>query len=98
MPQAKPLGSDGQGPSEDMISKVGAAVGHVAAIQESYTPRIAAAASDSEKHDLQKEATKAALHAISDEGLTVEEYNQVITAAQADPDLEERLLEAANAA
>ncbi len=82
---------------EELIEKVGVAVGHIAAIQESFGPRVAAAASDDEKLGLQKQATVAAAQAINDQGLTVEEYNAIVVAAQEDDELEQRLLEVANA-
>jgi hypothetical protein len=92
--------ADGRSPtvSDELISKVGTAVGHIAAIQQSFGPRVAAATSDDEKLGLQKEATVAAAQAINDQGLTVEEYNAVVVAAQDDTELEQRLLEVASAA
>jgi Domain of unknown function (DUF4168) len=84
--------------SDDMIAKVGTAVGHVAAIQQDFSPRIAAAVSPDEKQGLQQEAGAAVVQAISDQGLTIDQYNEVVSAAQTDPDLEERILEVANAA
>ena len=84
--------------SDEMIEKVGTAVGRIAAIQQSYGPRVAAAESKDEKQGLQKQATIDAVKAISDQGLTVEQYNEVVVAAQDDTELEGRLLEAANSA
>jgi hypothetical protein len=89
-------GGDGGGPSDEMIAKVGTAVGRIAAIQQSYGPRVAAAENEDEKQGLQKQATIDAVKAISDQGLTVEQYNEVVVAAQDDTELEERLIEAAN--
>jgi hypothetical protein len=96
MPKHNSAGADGHGPSDAMITKVGAAFGQVVTIQKTYSSRIAAAPNDGAKHDLQEEATAAAVQAISNQGITVAQYNDVVSAAQADPDLEERLLEAAN--
>jgi hypothetical protein len=89
---------DGRGTTDvsaELITKVGTAVGQIAAIQQSYGPRVAAASSDDEKLGLQKQATVAAAQAINHQGLTVEEYNAVVVAAQDDADLEQRLLEVA---
>jgi hypothetical protein len=91
-------GDGGPEVTDDMIEKVGTAVGRIAAIQQSYGPRVAAAESEDEKQGLQKQATIDAVKAISDQGLTVEQYNEVVVAAQEDTELEQRLLEAANAA
>jgi predicted RNA methylase len=96
MAQFNDIDPGGTDVSDDMISKVGTAVGQIAEIQQNYGPRVAAAESDDERQDLQKEATIAAVKAISNQGLTVEQYNDVVVAAQADPTLEQRLLDAAN--
>jgi len=96
MPKHDSAGADGAGPSDAMVTKVGVAFGEVVAIQKRYSSRIAEAGSEDAKQDLQEEATAAAVQAISDQGLTITQYNEVVTAAQADPELEERLLEAAN--
>ncbi len=96
MAQVKGNDSGNPGISDDMISKVGTAVGQIAALQQHYAPRVAAADSDDEKVGLQKEVTIAAVKAINDQGLTVEQYNEIVVAAQDDDELEERLLEAAN--
>ena len=83
--------------TDELVDKVGTAVGHIAAIQQSFGPRVAAAASDDEKVGLQKQATLAAAQAINEQGLTVEEYNAVVVAAQDDADLEQRLIAVATA-
>ena len=90
--------TDGHGASDvsdELITKVGTAVGQIAAIQQSYGPRVAAASSHDEKLGLQKQATVAAAQAINEQGLTVEEYNAVVVPAQDDRALEQRLLEVA---
>jgi hypothetical protein len=53
---------------------------------------MATAESDEERQTLAGEIEDAAVHAIGEEGLTVDQYNQVIAATQTDPDLEERVL------
>lgn len=84
--------------SDDTVTKVGSAAVRVVEIRQTYTPRIVAAQSQAEREDLEQEATEALVEAISDQGLSVDEYNEVVAAAQADPDLEQRLLTAASAA
>ena len=96
MPKLGATGSDGQGLSDLIIEKVGTACGEVAAIRERYSSRIAAASSDDERVELREAATEAAVQAISDQGLTVDQYNEVVTQAQADPELEAVLLAVAN--
>ena len=84
--------------SEEMVSKVGAAVGRLAVIQTEYSQRVDAADDQSAKRQLADRARHEAVQAISDQGLTVDEYNEVVGAAEGDADLEERLLSAARIA
>jgi Domain of unknown function (DUF4168) len=80
--------------SDDMIIKVGRAVGQVVTIQHAYTQAVQAADSDEEKAGLSGEAEQSAVQAIRDQGLSVNEYNAVVSAADSDPDLQQRLLAA----
>lgn len=80
--------------SNDMITKVGRAVGQVVTIQHAYTQAVQAADSDEEKAGLSGEAEQSAVQAIRDQGLSVNEYNAVVSAADSDPDLQQRLLAA----
>ncbi len=80
--------------SDDMITKVGRAVGQVVTIQHAYTQAVHAAGSDEEKAGLSGEAERSAVQAIRDQGLSVSEYNAVVSAADTDPDLQQRLLAA----
>jgi uncharacterized protein DUF4168 len=84
--------------SDDMVTKVGTAAVRVVEIRQSYTPRIVAARSQAERDGLEEQATAALVEAISEQGLSVDEYNEVVAAAQADPELERRLLTAASEA
>jgi hypothetical protein len=84
--------------SDDLVTKVGSAAVRVVEIRQTFTPRIVAARSQAERDGLEEEATAALVEAISDQGLSVDEYNEVVAAAQDDPDLEQRLLTAASAA
>lgn len=94
--QAQPgSGAVGASVPAATVTKAGAALRDVAAIQQTYSQRIASAQTPDEKQGLQKQATDAAKKAVGDHGLSVDEYNQIITLAQADPDLGQRLLAAA---
>jgi len=99
MGQFKDIDPDGGGSSlelsDTMISKVGAAVGRIATIQQRYKPRVAAAGSDDERQDLQKAAAIEAVTVIHEEGLTIEQYDEIVEAACHDRALEERLIDAA---
>lgn len=83
---------------DEMVVKVGAAVGKVAMIRQEYTERVQAAQTDDEREKLAERAQQAAVQAIGDQGISVSDYNQVVTAAENDPQLEDRLIMAARAA
>ena len=81
--------------SPALVTKTGAALRQVADIRQSYAPRVAAAQSDGEKQTLQQQAMDETVRAINGQGLSVDQYNQVIRMAQADPQLQEQLVSAA---
>lgn len=84
--------------ADEMVAKVGAAVGQVAMIRQEYTQRVQSAGTDDERDQLADQAQQAAVRAISDQGISVTEYNEVVSAAENNPDLEDRLIMAARAA
>ena len=88
---------DGDVPDQ-VVSQVGKAVAEILKLRQSLEENMAVAQSDEEKQSLADQVEGAAVRAISDQGLTVDQYNQVISAAQADSDLEERVLTACRAA
>jgi ribonucleotide reductase beta subunit family protein with ferritin-like domain len=93
--------SDGAQPhyqvSEDMILKVGTAVGRVALIQQAFAERMHSESRQAVQQDLADQAQQEAVAAIDAEGLSIEDYNAVVTAAEGDPGLEKQLLSAARA-
>ncbi len=89
--------SEAQVPDE-MVAKVGAAVGQVAMIRQEYTQRVQSAGTDDERDHLADQAQQAAVKAINDQGISVTEYNEVVTAAEGNQDLEDKLIMAARAA
>jgi hypothetical protein len=88
--------ADGSGePSDEMVERVGAAAAKVALIQDSLAANAQTAVAPEARNALATQARIDAEQAIDDQGLTVEDYNAVLTAAENDPDLERRLVEAA---
>jgi len=71
--------------SDTLVQKVGVALGQIARIKETYGERFV-------------KAQTVIAKAVSRQGLSVEQFNRVVTAAKADPDLEQRVLAAARAA
>jgi hypothetical protein len=88
-------GMSGTSVSPALVTKTGAALRQVTEIRQSFAPRVAAAKSDDEKQTLQQQAMDKAVQAINDQGLSVDQYNQVIRLAQSDPQLEQQLVAAA---
>jgi len=78
------------------VGKAGAALRDVANLQEKYQPRMDQAGSQQEKQQLAERANAEAVQAIQSHGLSVQEYSSVVRSAQANPQLRQRLLDAAN--
>ena len=97
-PGAAPPGQSATAVPDTVVAKTGAALRDVTEIRETYAPRVAAASNDGEKQGLLQQATDKSVKAITDRGLSLDQYNQVIRAAQADPQLEQRLVTAAKTA
>jgi hypothetical protein len=71
------------------------AAGHVARIQQEYAMQAEAESSTDARETLASRARAAAEQAIDEQGLSVQDYNAVLSAVEGDQDLERRLLDAA---
>jgi hypothetical protein len=80
---------------EDMVTKVGSAAGRVALIQQEYAVKAEAETATDARERLASKAQEAAKQVIDDQGLSVQDYNAVLTAAEGDEELERKLLDAA---
>jgi predicted ATPase with chaperone activity len=95
-PQARPQTQSPQTPSpsapisDEKLNAAAAALGQVATIQQTYESKLAAAP-PSDKQRLAKERTDALEKAVTDQGLSVDEYNSIIRTAQNDPAVREKL-------
>ena len=83
---------------QDIVTKVGVAAGHIARIQQDYLMQVEAENSNDVRETLASRARDAAERVIDEQGLTVQDYNTVLSAAEADEDLERRLVDAAREA
>jgi hypothetical protein len=81
--------------SDATVQKVGAALRQTATIRQKYAERAQSKTSSQDQETLATAAQTEMVQAISDQGLSVQQYNQVIQMAQADPALKQRLLSAA---
>ena len=75
---------------DQKIDAAAAAIQRVASIKQDYQQRIAAAAPD-DKERILKEAIGALEKAVTDQGLSVEEYDSILTVAQNDPKVLEKI-------
>jgi len=83
--------------SQEMVTRVGSAAGRVAQIQQDFVMQAEAETADDAREVLASQAREAAERAIGEQGISVDDYNAVLTAAETDQDLEQRLLDAARA-
>ena len=78
--------------SDEKLQSFAVAFAEVEKIKQEYSQRLQAAGSETEQQQIQTEAGQKMLQAVeSTEGMSVDEYNQIIESAQADPSLAERL-------
>jgi hypothetical protein len=76
---------------DEKLDKTAAAVEGVASVKESYQGRMEAA-TPTDRPRIAEEAKNALEGAVTGQGLSVEEYNSILTVAQNDPDVREKLL------
>ncbi len=79
--------------SDQQLQSFAGAVREVQKIGQRMQPKVSAAGSPEEAAEVRQEATKEMVEAIRGEGLTVEEYNDISTAARANPQLAARITE-----
>jgi len=82
--------------SDATVGKAGAALHDIAKVQQDYSSKLNAAGSNEEKRSLTEQANAEAVQAIQSHGLSVQEYSNVVQTARSDPQLKQRLLNAAS--
>ena len=75
---------------DQKLDAAAAAIERVASLKQDYRQRIAAAA-PADKEGVLNEAIRALAKAITDQGLSVEEYDSILEVAQNDPDVREKI-------
>ena len=80
--------------SPDMVTRVGSAAGLVARIQQDYAMQ-AETATESAREVLAVKARKDAERVLDQQGISIDDYNAVLIAAEHDQELERQLLDAA---
>jgi hypothetical protein len=82
---------------EDKLNAAGAALAAVSRVRNDYQQRIAKARPNDKKR-LIEQGDNAMQKAITDKGLSIDEYKAILDMAQNDPDLQAKLIERAKAA
>jgi hypothetical protein len=78
---------------DDKLDATAAALNQIVDVKESYTKQIEATPSESEKQRLVDDANKALVKAVTDQGLSVEEYTSIMVMAQNDPMVRQKILQ-----
>jgi hypothetical protein len=78
--------------SDQKLDAAAAAIEQVAGLRQGYQERMAAAG-PSEQQRIAVETTAAVRKAVSDQGLSLAEYNQILDTAQKDPAVREQLVQ-----
>jgi Domain of unknown function (DUF4168) len=77
---------------DQKLDAAAAAMKEVASVKEDYEQRIEAAA-PSDKQRIANEANNALVKAVTDKGLSVEEYTLILAMAQRDPEVREKIVQ-----
>ncbi|HVY15700.1 MAG TPA: DUF4168 domain-containing protein [Rhodopila sp.] len=80
---------------EDLVHKVGAAAGQIARIQSDFASKAESESAPDARAALALDARAAAEQVLDEKGVSVQDYNAVLAAAEGDQALERRLLDAA---
>jgi len=83
------------GMSDMTVNKVGAALRQVLQVKQTYSQRMQNANTQAERQEIASQADGAAASAVTQQGLSVDQYNRVLLAARTDPALKQRVLAAA---
>lgn len=91
-PTAKPSRTAPANISEQKLDAAAKAVKNVSTIRDSYEEKLVKAPAD-QKAKLADEASDAMAKAVTEQGLSVEEYTNIIEVAQNDPTVRNKLLQ-----
>ncbi|MGF1623564.1 MAG: DUF4168 domain-containing protein [Alphaproteobacteria bacterium] len=78
--------------SEDELQSYAAAAAEIEVLVQEWQPRVQDAETPEDAAELGQQAQAEMVQAVESEGLTVEQYNQITQLAQADPDLQARIM------
>jgi hypothetical protein len=79
--------------SDQKLSAVAAAIERIASLQKDYRQRIAETETPADKERIVAEANNELTKAVTEQGLSVEEYASILDKAQGDPKIRDKLLQ-----
>jgi len=79
--------------SDQKLSATAAAMERVVSVQRNYRQRIAEAEAPGEKERIVAEANTELTKAVTEQGLSVEEYTSILDAARDNPEIRDKLLQ-----
>jgi len=79
--------------SDQKLNAVAAALERVASLRNDYRQRIAKAEAPAEKERIVAEANKELPKAVTEQGLSVEEYTSILDAARDNPEVRDKLFQ-----
>lgn len=93
--QAPPAGPSTSAPdlSDQKLSAAAAALERVVGLQNDYRQRIAQAEAPADKERLVSEANNELAKAVTDQGLSVEEYSSILDVARDNPEIRGKILQ-----
>ena len=93
--QAPPSGPSTSAPdlSDQKLSAAAAALERVVGLQNDYRQRIAQAEAPADKERLVSEANNELAKAVTDQGLSVEEYSSILDVARDNPEIRGKILQ-----
>jgi len=93
--QSSPPGPSTSGPdlSDQKLDKAAAALQRVASLQKDYRQRVAETDAPAEKERIVAEANNALTKAVTEQGLSVEEYASILDVARDDPAIRGKILQ-----
>jgi len=79
--------------SDQKLSAMAAAIERVASLQKDYRQRIAEAEAEADKNRIVEEANNELTKAVTEQGLSVEEYASILDLAQANPEIRGKIIQ-----
>ena len=92
------VGTDKAEIADTAVAKMGKALAEIAGVEQGLASAASVAATEQDRVQLAERADRAIADAVTDQGLSLTQFNQLVQAADIDPELRERLTAAIRAA